>query len=149
MSRPFYPRKWHDTHCTGGWVGARAGLDRCGKSLPSPDRAAFSDLLYRLSNPGPPSTMGRRAFPGGKEGGLGLELRLKLGRTSYHSHPCLHWHLTGKMSSVHLGILVSLTEHVSMNGHFESHGAEHVKGRHISVEVSSGDSIYWSRNALN
>ena len=23
-------------HCTGGWVGLRAGLDRCGKSLPTP-----------------------------------------------------------------------------------------------------------------
>ena len=26
------PRKRHGTHCTGGWVGPRAGLDRCGKS---------------------------------------------------------------------------------------------------------------------
>jgi hypothetical protein len=24
------------THCTGGWVGLRAGLDRCGKSCPQP-----------------------------------------------------------------------------------------------------------------
>ena len=23
-------------HCTGGWVGPRAGLDRCGKSRPPP-----------------------------------------------------------------------------------------------------------------
>ena len=28
----FYPRKRTGTHCTGGWVGPRAGLDGCGKS---------------------------------------------------------------------------------------------------------------------
>ena len=38
-----YPRERTDTHCTGGWVGPRAGLDSCGKSRPptgirSPDR---------------------------------------------------------------------------------------------------------------
>jgi hypothetical protein len=27
-----YPRESLGTHCTGGWVGLRAGLDRCGKS---------------------------------------------------------------------------------------------------------------------
>ena len=26
------PRERHGTHCTGGWVGSRVGLDRCGKS---------------------------------------------------------------------------------------------------------------------
>ena len=31
-----YPRERHGTHCTGGWVGHRAGLDRCGKSRPPP-----------------------------------------------------------------------------------------------------------------
>ena len=30
----FYPRKRPGTHCTGGWVGPRAGLDRCVKSRP-------------------------------------------------------------------------------------------------------------------
>ena len=30
------PRKRPSTHCRGGWVGPRAGLDRCGKSLPPP-----------------------------------------------------------------------------------------------------------------
>jgi hypothetical protein len=32
------------THCIGGWVGPRAGLDGCGKSWPNRD-----------SIPGPPS----------------------------------------------------------------------------------------------
>jgi hypothetical protein len=32
----FYPRKRPGTHCTGGWVGHRAGLDRCEKSRPPP-----------------------------------------------------------------------------------------------------------------
>jgi hypothetical protein len=33
----FYPRERPCTHCTGGWVGPRAGLDRCGKSHLPPD----------------------------------------------------------------------------------------------------------------
>ena len=32
----FTPRERPGTHCTGGWVGRRAGLDRCGKSRPPP-----------------------------------------------------------------------------------------------------------------
>ena len=39
-----YPRKIPGIHCTGGWVGPRAGLDRCGKSR-----------LHRDSIPGPSS----------------------------------------------------------------------------------------------
>ena len=31
-----YPQERSGTHCTGGWVGRRAGLDRCGKSCPPP-----------------------------------------------------------------------------------------------------------------
>ena len=31
-----YPWERHSTHCTGGWVRPRAGLDRCGKSRPPP-----------------------------------------------------------------------------------------------------------------
>jgi hypothetical protein len=34
--RPPAPER-HCTHCTGGWVGPRAGLDRCRKSLPHRD----------------------------------------------------------------------------------------------------------------
>jgi hypothetical protein len=30
--QPLYPRERTGTHCTGGWVGPRAGLDGCGKS---------------------------------------------------------------------------------------------------------------------
>ena len=30
--RPLYPRERPGTHCTGGWVGPRDGLDGCGKS---------------------------------------------------------------------------------------------------------------------
>ena len=39
-----YPREKPGTHCTGGWVSPRAGLDRCGKSRP-----------HRDSIPGPSS----------------------------------------------------------------------------------------------
>ena len=31
-----YSRERPGTHCTGGWMGLRAGLDRCGKSRPPP-----------------------------------------------------------------------------------------------------------------
>jgi len=31
---PLYPLERPDTHCIGGWVGPRAGLDGCGKSRP-------------------------------------------------------------------------------------------------------------------
>ena len=32
----FTPRERPDTHCIGGWVGPRAGLDVCRKSRPPP-----------------------------------------------------------------------------------------------------------------
>ena len=55
-----YPRERSGTHCTGGWVGLRAGLDRCGKSRPtgirSPDRPARRQSLYRLRYPAHAST---------------------------------------------------------------------------------------------
>ena len=35
-SAAIYPRERPGTHCTGGWVGPRAGLDSCGKSRPPP-----------------------------------------------------------------------------------------------------------------
>ena len=43
--QPLYPRERPGTHCTGGWVGPRAGLDGCGKSRP-----------HRYSIPRPSST---------------------------------------------------------------------------------------------
>jgi len=55
--RPLYPRERSGTHCIGGWVGLRAGLDRCGKSRPPtrirfPDSPARSESLYRLRSHG-------------------------------------------------------------------------------------------------
>jgi hypothetical protein len=35
--RPLYPRERHGTHCKGGWVGRRAGLDVCEKSRLTPE----------------------------------------------------------------------------------------------------------------
>ena len=43
--RPLYPRERPSTHCTGGWVGLGASLDRRGKSRP-----------HRDSIPGPSSS---------------------------------------------------------------------------------------------
>jgi hypothetical protein len=55
--RPLYPRGRPATHCTGGWVSPRAGLDVCEKSrttgIRPPDRPARSQSLYRLSYPVP------------------------------------------------------------------------------------------------
>ena len=45
------------THCTGGWVGPRDVLDRCGDlvatGIRSLDRPAGSESLYQLHSPGP------------------------------------------------------------------------------------------------
>ena len=35
-SRPLYARERPGTHCIGGWVDRRAGLDGCEKSRPHP-----------------------------------------------------------------------------------------------------------------
>ena len=35
------PRERPGTYCKVGWVGRRAGLDRCGKSRPFPHRDAI------------------------------------------------------------------------------------------------------------
>jgi hypothetical protein len=57
-SRPgrLYPRERPGTHCTVGWVGSGAGLERCGNSRPtgirSPGLPACSESLYRLRYPG-------------------------------------------------------------------------------------------------
>jgi len=56
-SRPgrLYPREGPGTQFTGGWVGPRAGLDRCKKSRSHrdsiADRPSRSQSLYRLSYP--------------------------------------------------------------------------------------------------
>ena len=46
------PRIRPGTHCVGGWVGPRAGVDGRGKSRPigvlTPYRPARSESLYRL-----------------------------------------------------------------------------------------------------
>jgi hypothetical protein len=53
------PRERPGTHCMGGWVGPRAGVDGCGISrlasggTRSPDCPSRSESLYRLSRPGP------------------------------------------------------------------------------------------------
>jgi hypothetical protein len=55
--RPLYPRERPGTHCTGGWVGPRVGLDVCEKSRPHrdsiPGPSARSQSLHRLSYPAP------------------------------------------------------------------------------------------------
>jgi len=35
--RPLYPRERPATHCIGGWVNPRDGLDGCGNSRPPPE----------------------------------------------------------------------------------------------------------------
>jgi len=46
-----YPRERTGTHCTGGWVGPRDGLDSCGKSLPPPgcDPRTFQPVESRCT----------------------------------------------------------------------------------------------------
>jgi hypothetical protein len=56
-----YPRERPGTNCKGGWVGTRAGVDRCEKSRPTPEfdpRAAqpvashYTDYATRPTNLG-------------------------------------------------------------------------------------------------
>ena len=51
-SAAFTPRERQGTHCTGGWVGPRAGLDRCGKSRPPPgfDPRTFQSVESRYTD---------------------------------------------------------------------------------------------------
>jgi hypothetical protein len=55
--RPLYTRERPGTHCIGCWVGLRAGLAGAENlaliGIRSPVRPAGSELLYRLSYPGP------------------------------------------------------------------------------------------------
>ena len=55
--RPLYSRERPGTHCTGGWVGPRAGLDGRGISRPPPGFdprtvQPVASRLYRLSYAG-------------------------------------------------------------------------------------------------
>jgi hypothetical protein len=50
--QPLYPRERPGTHCTGGWVGPRAGLDVCEKSRPHRDFffvPSFARVVYFVS----------------------------------------------------------------------------------------------------
>ena len=50
--RPLYPQERPGTHCIGGWVGPRAGLDGCGKSrahrdsVPGPSCSVYLAKYY-------------------------------------------------------------------------------------------------------
>ena len=45
MPQPLYTWERPGTHCIGGWVGPRAGLDWCGKSRPHQDLIPGSSSL--------------------------------------------------------------------------------------------------------
>jgi hypothetical protein len=45
------PQERHSTHCTGGWMGPRAGLDRCGKSDPQRDSIPGPSRPYPVAIP--------------------------------------------------------------------------------------------------
>ena len=45
------PEKKPHTHCIGGWVGPRAGLDGCGKSPPPHDSISGLSSLQRVAIP--------------------------------------------------------------------------------------------------
>jgi hypothetical protein len=55
--RPFYLRERPGTHCIGGWVGPRAGLEGCGKYRSHRDLilgpSSPSESLYQLRYPDP------------------------------------------------------------------------------------------------
>jgi hypothetical protein len=49
--RPLYPLERPGTHCIGGWVGLRAGLEGCEKSLPDQDSMAGPSSLKQVAIP--------------------------------------------------------------------------------------------------
>jgi len=55
--RPFFPQERQGTHCTGGWVNPRAGLDGAEYlatiGIRFPDRPARSESVNQLSYPAP------------------------------------------------------------------------------------------------
>jgi hypothetical protein len=53
--RPLNPQERPGTHCTGGWVGPRAGLDRRGTSRPNRDSIPGPSSPYRVAIPTEPS----------------------------------------------------------------------------------------------
>ena len=49
--RLLYPWARAGTHCIGGWVGPRGGLDRCRKSCPQRDSIPRPSRLQRVATP--------------------------------------------------------------------------------------------------
>jgi hypothetical protein len=98
-SRPgrLYPRERPGTHCTGGWVGPRAGLDRCGKSR-SPDLPARSESLHRLSYPGSDIKRTRLKF-----GLLSIHVKGLGYRNNYLIHPKISPNLYSLMCVARIG----------------------------------------------
>ena len=75
--RPIYPQERPGTHCIGGWVGPRAGLDRCGKSRLPPgfDLRTVQSVASRYTDCAIPAPHPRGT--GGKCGrGVGLTTHL-------------------------------------------------------------------------
>ena len=50
-ARSLYARKRPRTHCIGGWMSPRAGLDRCGKYHSHRDSIFETSTLYRVAIP--------------------------------------------------------------------------------------------------
>ena len=48
--RPLYARERPGAHCIGGWVGPRAGLDRCGKCHSHRDSISERSTQYNDVN---------------------------------------------------------------------------------------------------
>jgi len=51
----FTPGKDPSSHCTGGWVGPRASVDKCGKSRPHRDSNILTYLIYYNTDAGLPT----------------------------------------------------------------------------------------------
>ena len=95
--RPLYPWERLSTHCIGGWVGPRAGLDGCWKFSPpnqirSTDRPVCSESLYRQSYPSPPFIASSIQFPQRNKPfvwaqcgcWLGVDTKVWIHQTRYH-----------------------------------------------------------------
>jgi hypothetical protein len=134
------------THCTGGWVGPRAGLDRCGKSRPPPGFdprtvQPVAQSLYRLSYLAPTK---KRPH---KNCGASYTQTTYLETQNTHTHTHIHTPThTYTHAHTHIHNPHTSTTHkpTHTHTHTHSHTHTHTPRAKNSVHISQ-DSQFWKR----
>jgi hypothetical protein len=133
-----YPRERPGTHCTGGWVGPRAGLDICGKSRPNRDSIPGPSSPYPVAIPimlpGPQILVWGRWISRGnvyEDCLLGCGV-LQLGRYLQDSHHTTPHHTTPHHTTHH--ITSHHTSHTTP--HITHHTSHHTTPHHTTDDSS-------------